>query len=1042
MLSVLLLGSPQLLLDQQPLRVTRRKSRALVYYLAAHAEPRTRDHLLAFFWPDHDRVAAQQILRTTLHGLRQALGPALVVNEDSLTLAPDTRIDTRLFESSLGQVTTDLQHLTSILDLYRGDFLEGFVLHDTPAFGDWVTAEQEHYRRLMVRGLTVLSQLHRISHDLPAALEALTRALAFDPLQEDLQRATLRLQYLSGDRAGAIRRYDHLRKLLDEEMGVPPMAETRVLYDAILADTLPIELQSPTADRRPPTVAVQPGRRAIQQLTSTLRLHSSEIIPFTGRAAELQTLRDWALRETRPLVLIEGEPGIGKTRLAEELMRESQALIARGAAHELEQALPYQPVSEALRGVLAHPDWPTIQAGLDLPAVWLTETARLAPELTAGTLGSSLQAADEPRLWEGLNQFLLALARQRFVILFFDDLHWADASTLALLGYLARRTAGAQILLLAAARSAAPRTPLATLLQSLTREGRLERLTLRRLTPDDTVSLARQLSPAFAYPLAEWLTQSAEGNPYILSELIRHARESDLLRADGALNLTALSSAPIVPQSVYSLIQSRLSRLSDAARRVLDAAVAAGRVFEFKVVARAAALSEDAALDALDELRSAHLIELHGTDGLRYAFDHSLTMEVAYREVGEPRHRLLHRRVAEAMESLYGQRLDAVAGLLAWHFSEGNEPERAAPYAFRAGQLAAHLAAWKEAIAFYEQALAAHLDAGQRIPILMALGEAHSQTGDSARASEAFRSALASPDSVDADAARLALARSLLSQAQYAEAIALAQQVRETGQPGNAVRAELLWGTLLSVEGADLTGAADHLKKAESLLLQETERADPACLAQIKFEQGSVAAQQGNLPLAVALYHETLAVADQSETEATLSWRILSRNNLAYHLNLMGDPTAIQYARAGLSLAQEKGALGLQPYLLSTLGEIALAQNDLDRAENHFTAGLALAERLSIPERIAGLTANLGLVAQRRGETGLAIHRLSTALARADALGVCQLATQIRLWLVPLLPLAEARAHLAQARAIAESSGRRLLLDQVTQLERQIPLQG
>jgi DNA-binding SARP family transcriptional activator len=250
MLSVLLLGLPQLLLDQQPLRVTRRKSRALVYYLASHAGPLTRDHLLAFFWPDHDRPAAQQILRTTLHGLRQALGPSLIVDEDSLTLAPDTRIDTRLFESSLGQVTTDLQRLTSTLDLYRGDFLEGFILQDAPDFDDWVTAEREHYRRLVVRGLTVLSQLHEINHDLPAALEVLNRALTFDPLQEDLQRAALRMQYLSGDRAGAIRRYDHLRKLLDKEMGVPPMAETRALYDAILTDTLPIEFQSPTADRR------------------------------------------------------------------------------------------------------------------------------------------------------------------------------------------------------------------------------------------------------------------------------------------------------------------------------------------------------------------------------------------------------------------------------------------------------------------------------------------------------------------------------------------------------------------------------------------------------------------------------------------------------------------------------------------------------------------------------------------------------------------------------------------------------------------------
>ena len=323
----------------------------------------------------------------------------------------------------------------------------------------------------------------------------------------------------------------------------------------------------------------------------------------------------------------------------------------------------------------------------------------------------------------------------------------------------------------------------------------------------------------------------------------------------------------------------------------------------------------------------------------------------------------------------------------------------------------------------------------------MALGEAHYQAGESAQATEAFRTALelASSHGADADAARLALARSLLSQARYAEAIALAQQVRETGQPENVVDAELLWGTLISVEGSDLAGAADHLKKAELLLLQEPGRADPACLAQIKFEQGSVAAQQGNLPLAVAFYRETLAIADEAGAEIALQWQILSRNNLAYHLHLMGDSTAIQYAREGQSLAQEKGVLGLQPYLLSTLGEIALAQNDLDMAEKHFAEGLALAERLSIPERIAGLTANLGLVARQRGETALAIHRLSTALARADALGICQLATQIRLWLVPLLPPTEAHTHLAQARTIAQSSGRRLLLDQVIHLEQQIP---
>jgi hypothetical protein len=128
----------------------------------------------------------------------------------------------------------------------------------------------------------------------------------------------------------------------------------------------------------------------------------------------------------------------------------------------------------------------------------------------------------------------------------------------------------------------------------------------------------------------------------------------------------------------------------------------------------------------------------------------------------------------------------------------------------------------------------------------------------------------------------------------------------------------------------------------------------------------------------------------------------------------------------------------MQPYLLSTLGEIALADGDLDTAEQKFEAGLALAERLAMPERVAGLTANLGLVAQRRGQHDLAIHRLSTALAQADALGTLHLAAQIRLWLAQLLPSQEARRRLAEARLIAETSGRGRLLEEAHRLEMEI----
>ncbi len=1037
MLSIRLLGTPLVVLDDQPLTITRKKSRALLYYLASHDKPLTRDQLLAIFWPDSDRVSAQQVLRTTLHGLRQALGTALVVDENTLSLAPDTNIDARTFEANLQaqRPTSNLQSLASTLQLYRGDFLAGFALSDSAEFDNWLAEQQEHYRRLAIRGFIALATLHEQQQDYHTALAALDRALAFDPLQEDVQRSALRLHYLAGDRTGAIRRYESLRKLLDEEMGVPPMAETRALYDEIIRDQVVKDQRS--------EIGLRPRPSTSQATTIGGQQPASNALPFTGRQIELMKLDEAAA--ARQLAFIEGEPGIGKTRLAAEYLRTRPGLQLVSAAHELERTLPYQPFIDMLRGLLAMPGWSSLQAQLDLPVVWWHELARLVPEVMPQAISP---AADESRLWEGVHQFLIELSRLQPITLFIDDGQWADASTLGLLGYLVRVTAAspattarsAPIVFVAASRPIEPRTPLTSLIQTLTREGRVLRLSLDRLSSSETTALAQQISPTFAYPLADWLLQRSEGNPYILSELINHARESGLLHADGSVNLSALSSSPVVPPSIYSLIQARLSRLSDPARRILDAAVAMGRVFEFEVVARAAALSENAALDALDELRAARLIEPQGSEGSSYVFDHSLTMEVAYREVGEPRHRLLHRRVAEAMEAIYGkQYLDGIAGIVAWHFLEGGARDRAAPYALRAAQLAAQVAAWQEAIDFYEQALQADLPDLERAAILMDLGVARLRAGETILASETYRAALklCDPDSLEADRVRLALARALLNQARYAEAIELVKQVRDAGRPDMVISAEMQWGTTLSVEGADLIEATAHLRRAEALLCQQSDRPDATRLAQIVFELGSVAAQQGDLSEATTLYRETIAVCEQAE-QPVLPFHILGYNNLAYHLRLRNDPAAIDYARTGLQLAQEQGELGLQPFLLSTLGEIELSRDDLATAEKYFTEGLTLAERLAMPERIAGLTANLGRVAQQRGETALAIHRLSTALAKAEALGLPHLAARVRLWLVPLLPVAEAQAQLAEVRVIAESGGRKRLLEEIEQAERRI----
>src|SRR5512139_3474479 len=349
MLSIQLLGTPLILLDDQPLTLTRKKSRALVYYLAAHDKPLTREQILAFFWPDSDRTSAQQVLRTTLHGLRRALGPALVTDEATLALSADVDIDVRTFEAALVWRTfphpaSNLQSLTSILQLYRGDFLTGFVLGDSAEFEGWLTTQQEHYRRLAIRGFIALATLHEQQWDYAAALAALDRALNFDPLQEDVQRTALRLHYLAGDRTGAIRRYEALRQLLDEEMGVPPMAETRALYDAIINETLPKPEQSTVISDQLSVISEQLSAEQPRSMLS-----SPQSLPFIGRTRELQLLQQAAT--AHQLALIEGEPGIGKTRLADEFLHLQPALHLRGAAHELEQALPYQPFIEVLRGL-------------------------------------------------------------------------------------------------------------------------------------------------------------------------------------------------------------------------------------------------------------------------------------------------------------------------------------------------------------------------------------------------------------------------------------------------------------------------------------------------------------------------------------------------------------------------------------------------------------------------------------------------------------------------------------------------------------------
>jgi DNA-binding SARP family transcriptional activator len=1030
MLKIVLFGHPKVIMDAQPVSLVRRKTRALLYYVAASPRPVQREKLLSIFWPDQPRASGLQTLRTTLHSLRSQLGPWLIASDEAIALLDEVDVDVRTVDELLSSAEPVKEQLVQAVAAYPGDFLDGFSLPDSSAFEDWVTYQRAYYQRLIVRALTRLSQIYQAAGDYQQALDSLEEGLRFNPLQEDLQRESMRLYYLAGDRPGAIRKYDELRRLLDEEMGVPPMVETRALYDEILNDRLATSLPRPTPAFQPRAAA---RRFTIDQAAD----FEPNRLPFTGRSNEFEMIRQGL--QAGQMVLIEGQAGIGKTRLAEEYLSQTKGIHLVGRGRELEQGLPYQPLIEALRSLVRRADWVQLQIDLRrrMPSVWLAEINRLAPGLFGSDFAPAGQTmtADEARLWQGTAQLFMTLSSLQLVLLFIDDLHWADASTVGLMGYLTRLASGSALGILAAARPAVPRSAHLALTQSLGRENRLRRLSLSRLDFDEVRRIAEGFSQEHAQVLADWLWRNSEGSPFILAELVQHAHEYHWLKKNGEVDLQQIAAGLTIPRSVYELITIRLGRLSDAARRMLDAGVAAGREFEFEVVLRAAGLSESAGLDALDELGAAGFVS--ALDSQRLIFDHPLTMEVAYQEVGELRHRLMHRRIAEALESIHPDRLQEIAGTLAWHYSEGNDLERAAPYAVWAARQAGQLAAWNEAIALYRQALQG-IPAQERLPILVLLGEAYLKFGKFSQASETLHEALvmaeAQAEITLANSIRLILARSLLPQARYAEASELAQHVSRCENLELAMQAELLLGTAYSVEGADLEAAGQHLMAAQARweLLHQP---DPALLAQIQFELGSVFAQRGDLAQAVLWYQHSLESASRSETDLAIQQRVLAYNNLAYHMLLAEDQRAGEFVQKGLKLAQEKGLVGMQAYLFSTQGEIFLAQGDLAEAESCFNAGLQIAEQFTVPERVAGLHANLGLVASRRGDTPLAIHLLSRALSEADGLGTPHLAAQIRIWLAPLLPAEERRLMLAEAQAFAQASSRQRLLEQIQRLE-------
>lgn len=434
---------------------------------------------------------------------------------------------------------------------------------------------------------------------------------------------------------------------------------------------------------------------------------AAPIIARQDEVAHLLRVLDDVERRGGRLIMLAGEPGVGKTRLAQEVALATDTggfLVASGRCYEVEQSVPYYPFLEALTRL--HADTlPSIRA--TVPQTWpYLESLLPGRPRAVGTSDMGGQDAQQRLFW-AVSGFVEAAAVTAPVALLLDDLHWADDSSLKLLQHLARQTRGSRVLLLGTYRDTEVGRlhPLQRTLHDLHREGLLEEVQVRRLDQEGTARLTAVLlgSTAVSNEFAQLVHEHTEGNPFFTQEVIRAlVARGDVFRQDRGFDRQAIQEIQ-VPRSIRSAVGERVSRLSCRAQDVLHEASVLGQVFGFDDLCAMGKRTEEEVEEALDEAIGAVLVR--ATRGDEYAFNHALTQQTLYSELSPRMRRRLHAAVGDALEHLPESERRPRAAQIAWHFLHAGRAERALPFTMLAGDEAEAVYAHSEAEQHYRTAL-------------------------------------------------------------------------------------------------------------------------------------------------------------------------------------------------------------------------------------------------------------------------------------------------------------------------------------------------
>jgi DNA-binding CsgD family transcriptional regulator len=664
---------------------------------------------------------------------------------------------------------------------------------------------------------------------------------------------------------------------------------------------------------------------------------------FVGRHQEMAELRaalDDALSGRGRLVMLAGEPGIGKTRTSRELAAHATLLGAQvlwGRCHADQGAPPYWPWVQVIRSYLLGYSPEQVRSQMGAGAA---DIAEVVPEVRERWPGLQSPPALEPqqarfRLFDSITRFFKQASQAQPLVVMLDNLHWADRSSLQLLEFLAQEMAESRLLLLGTNRDMelTRRHPLTQTLGELVREPLFQRVLLRGLSQEE-VGQFIQVTSGFTPPgnLVSVVHTQTEGNPLFMGEVVR------LLLQDGGLTPSASGRLPLsisqmergsggeawsvrIPESIREVIGRRLERLSEGCNQVLSLASVIGREFELRLLERLLdEITGGGLLEAVEEALAARVIEEMPQAVGRYQFAHVLIQDTLAGELSAARRALLHGRIAEALEQLYGDQVEAHAAELAYHFSQtGTVPgtEKLVRYSHLAGERALAAYAWDEALAHYQRGLAARgiplsgtepAADGETAALLFGLGRA--QTGT-------------------------------LERHQIGEAVATLQQAFDYyAAAGDVAGALAVAQYPMPIANIGRTGVAGFIPRALKLVPPDSLAAG-RLLCSYGLELGLV---EGDYESAQAAFTQALAIA-RREGDLALEVRTLAAAADVDHFHLRFQE-GLEGARRAIALAGPLGDSGAAWLAHLDAARTLTFTGEVGGAQQHAAAALELAERL------------------------------------------------------------------------------------------------